>query len=187
MAEHSLETESEEANQGMTPKPEGDRRKADQRIEPRRIGDRGGNWRSRIEYRHWKARERRRLEGERRRASKERRQVERRGAQGDRRKGPPDRRALLNPRPRRSTDIDHRVNNNDDLSVRPGCHRLVATLVGLEDSVAGQEPPGSAAYSTQPSANAPGSPSEAAPSGHFFPRLTKVSRQVRERFLRLLH
>src|SRR5712691_2286080 len=101
-------TESEQENQGVKPKREGDLRKAEQRNGPRRMGERRKNWRGQIEYEQWKDRGRRRLEGERRQALHEPRQTERRGEQGDRRKKAPERRGLLNRRPHRSTDWDYR-------------------------------------------------------------------------------
>ena len=184
MAEHSPRMESEQATEGVTPNREGNRRKAEQRTGPRRIGDRGRNWRGRIEYKQWKDRERWRLEGDRRRASKDRRQAERRGEQGDRRKGTPDRRALLNPRPHRSTDCDHRL-HNDDLSVRSEGHDRSATLASLEDSVDEQGSHGSTMYSPGACLNAQASQSQAAPSGNLFQRLREVSERMRDRFLRL--
>jgi hypothetical protein len=186
VVENSPRTELEQANQGVKPKREGDRRKAEQRTGPRRIGDRGKNWRGHIEYKQWKARERRRLEGERRRASHERRQSERRGEQGDRRKEAPERRALLNPQHHRVSDFDYCINNNDDRSVRPEGHGRVGTPMRCEDSVSKQGRPGST-YSPQAPLNIPGTPSEAAPSSNLFQRLIEVGRQVRERFLRSFH
>ena len=186
VVESSPRTESEQANQGVKPKREGDLRKAEQRVGPRRIGDRGKNWRGQIEYKQWKDRERRRLEGERRRASHERRQSERRGKLGDRRKEAPERRALFNPPHRRFSDFDYRTNKNDDLPVRPEGHSRVGTPMRCEDSVSKQGPPGST-YSPQVALNIPGTPSEAAPSSNVFRRLLEVGRQVRERWLRSFH
>jgi hypothetical protein len=183
--ENSPRTESEQANQGVKHKREGDLRKAEQRTEPRRIGDRGKNWRGQIEYKQWKDRERRRLEGERRRASHERRQSERRGEQGDRRKEAPERRALYNPQHRRFSDCDYRIHNNEDLSVRPEGHGR-GTPMRCDDSVSKQGPPGST-YSPQAPVIIPGTPSEAAPSSNLFQRIIGVGRQVRERFLRSFH
>src|ERR1700730_3133742 len=187
VAEHSPRTESEQATQGVTPKREGDRRKAEQRTGPRRNGERRKNWRGQIEYQQWKDVGRRRLEGERRQTSQECRQTERRGEQGDRRKEVPERRTLWNRRPHRSTDFDYRINNNGDLSVRPERYGRVGTPVRLKDSVGAQGPPGSTTYSPQILLNIPRSPSEAAPSSNFFQRLIEVSRQVRERLLGAFH
>src|ERR1700680_3411727 len=103
--ENAPRTGSEQANQGGRSKREGDLRKAEQRTGPRRQGDRGNNCRGQIEYKQWKDRERRRLEGERRRASHKRRQGERRGEQGDRRQEAPERRGLFNPRPHLSPEF----------------------------------------------------------------------------------
>jgi hypothetical protein len=138
LVEHSLNTESEQANRREKPKREGDLRKAEQRTGPRRIGDRRNNWRGQIEFEQWKDKGRRRSENERRSASKELRQTERRGAQGDRRKEPPERRALFNPKHHRSTDFDYRIHNNEDRSKRPEVDGCVG--VKREDSCGKQEP-----------------------------------------------
>jgi hypothetical protein len=180
-------TESE-PNHGGRSKREGDLRKAEQRTGPRRLGDRSKNCGGQIEYRQWKDRERRRLEGERRRVSHERRRGERRGEQGDRRKEVPERRGLLNPRPHRSTDLDYRINNNADQPWRPDGSGRVETSTRLEDT-AGQQglsgPP--TTYSTQASLQMqmPGIPSEAAPSSPV-QRFIEVGRRLRERLLRAL-
>jgi hypothetical protein len=166
--EHSLRTESEQANQRVQPKREGDLRKAEQRTGPRRIGDRRNNWRGQIEHEQWKDKGRRRLENERRLASKELRQTERRGEQGDRRKEAPERRALFNPRHHRSTDCDYRIHNNEDRSVRPEGDGRVGASIRLDDSFGKQGPPGSTTYSPQVPLNIPRTPSEAAPSSSNF-------------------
>jgi hypothetical protein len=160
VGEHSPRTESWQSDQVAKPKREGDLRQAEQRTGPRRRGDREKNWQGQIEYKQWKDRERRRLEGERRRPSHDRRQSERRGEQGDRRKQPAERRGLLNPRPHRSTDYDYRSNNNDDLSVRPEDHGRGTSR--LDDSVGKQGP-------------------------LLFQRFREVGRQVRERLLGSFH
>jgi hypothetical protein len=185
--ENSPRTGSAQANQGGRSKREGDLRKAEQRTGPRRRGDQGNNCRGQIEYKQWKDRERRRLEGERRRAAHERRQGGRRGEQGDRRKEAPERRGLLNPRPHRSTDFDYRINNNDDRSVRPEGRGRVETSTRLEHTVGKQGPPGPTTDWSQASLQIPGIPSEAAPSSNLVQRFIEVGTKLWERLLRAFH
>jgi hypothetical protein len=185
--ENSPGTGSEQANRGDRSKREGDLRKAERRTGPRRRGDRGNNWGGQIEYRQWKDRERRRLEGERRRASHERRQGERRGEQGDRRKEAPERRAWLNPRPHRSTDLDYRINNNDDRSVRAEGRGCVETSTRLERTVGEQRPPGPTTYTLQAPPHMTGNPSEAAPGSNSVQGFIEVGTKLWERLLRAFH
>ena len=185
--ENSPGTGSEQANRGDRSKREGDLRKAERRTGPRRRGDRGNNWGGQIEYKQWKDRERRRLEGERRRASHERRQGERRGEQGDRRKEAPERRAVLNPRPHRSTDCDYRINNNDDRSVRPEGRGRAETSTRREHTVGKQGPAGPTTYSLQASLDIRGNPGEAAPGSNVVQRFIEVGTKLRERLLRAFH
>jgi hypothetical protein len=172
LAKHSPRTESEQANQRVTPKREGDLRKAEQRTGPRRRGDRRHDWRGQIEYEVWTDKGRRRFEGERRRAAKELRQTERRGEQGDRRKEAPERRALFNPRHRRSTDFDYGIHRNQDLSVRPEDDGRVGASMRFEDSS---------------SPDIPRTPDEAAPSNHFVQSVRQAGERLWERLFGSSH
>ena len=187
LVEDSLRSESEQANQNARPKREGDLRKGEQRTGPRRIGDRRNNWRGQIEYTQWKDIGRRHLEGERRQAPQEVRQTERRREQGDRRKEAPERRGLLNPQHHRFTDFDCRINNNDDLSVRPEGNGRVGASIRLEDSVGNQGSPGSTTYSPQVPLNIPRTPSEAAPSGDFLQSFIQAGERLWERLFGSSH
>ena len=187
LVEDSLRSESEQANQKVRPKREGDLRKGEQRTGPRRIGDRRNNWRGQIEYTQWKDIGRRHLEGERRQAPQEVRQTERRREQGDRRKDAPERRALLNPPHHRSTDFDYRINNNDDLSVRPEGYGRVGASIRLDDSAGKQGPPGSTSYSPQVPLNIPRSPSEATPSSDFLQSFIQAGERLWERLFGSSH
>jgi hypothetical protein len=185
LVEHSLRTESEQANRREKPKREGDLRKAEQRTGPRRMGDRRNNWRGQIEFEQWKDKGRRRSENERRSAATELRQTERRGAQGDRRKEPPERRALFNPKHHRSTDFDYRIYNNEDRSKRPevdGC-----AGVKSEDSFGKQGLLGSPTYSPQVPLKIPKAPSEPVTSDNFIQSLRQAGERLWERWFGSSH
>jgi hypothetical protein len=185
LVEHSLRTESEQANRREKPKREGDLRKAEQRTGPRRIGDRRNNWRGQIEFEQWNDKGRRRSENERRSSSKELRQTERRGPQGDRRKEPPERRALFNPKHRRSTDLDYRIHNNEDRSKRSEVDGGVGAK--FEDSFGKHGSPGSTTYSPRVPLNMPTAPSEPVRSDDFIHSVIQTGQRLWERLFGSSH